>query len=239
MKFILWPAISIVWLLGQYAFAQAPEQTNESGGGFCQSFIAQAWRYGDARDNNAANNDPSSQQALLKGQIQAICLINEVQPRTDEGAIASDEQPSPETFTIPSLWWPQIQVGDAINERLIDSWRAYDNSGNTDQSREIPSNNASHVDVVVNGQLWPSLNYLERYSLMNQLGQSAKDYRYQLRIFIGNRPVGLQVCDFDGDIVSPIPLESPTVPDEVVLTPVCAVVLNYFDPGAIRGSRQR
>ena len=238
MKFILWPAISILWFLGQYALAQEPEQADDSSSGFCQNFIAQAWRYGEARDNNASN-DVSSQQALLKNQIQAICLINEVQPRTDEGAIASDEQPSPENFTIPSLWWSQRQLGDAINERLIDSWRAYNTSDRTEHDLEFSSHNTSHVDVVVNGQLWPSLNYLERYHLINQLGQSAKDYRYQLRVFIGNRPVGLQVCDFDGDIVRPIPLENPVAPDEVELTPVCAVVLNYFDQGAIRGGRQR
>jgi hypothetical protein len=236
-KFILWSAISTLWIFfpGQPTIVKAQEEEPQ---GPCQRLIEQAWRYGTTTTNDISIDELASSQALLREQVIAICLLNGEQPRTDEGAISTDQTPSPENFSVPSLWWPQQQLGDAINERLVDSWRAYANSANN-LNNATPEIDVPHVDVVINGQLWPSLNYLERYSLMSQFGQSAQDYDYQLRVFTGNRPVGLQVCDFHGDIVSPIPLEDPTKPGEIILKPVCAIVLNYFDQGAIRGGRQR
>ena len=99
---------------------------------------------------------------------------------------------------------------------MIDSWRAYDDA-------EESGKPIRHVDVVVNGQIWPLLTYLERYTVITQFGERAQSYGYQLRVFTGNRLVGLHVCDFTTDLSNPR----------------CAVELNYLGQGAIRGGRQR
>ncbi|MEM7064055.1 MAG: hypothetical protein AAF572_12935 [Cyanobacteria bacterium P01_B01_bin.77] len=160
----------------------------------------------------------------LQEQVNAVGLINDQQLITDIPATASASAPSDQEFTTPSLWWQQQQQGEAINRRLIDNWYAYNS-----QASPIP-----HVDVVVNGQIWPLLSYLEQYAFITQFGESAKSYGYQLRVFTGNRLVGLHVCDFG---------TAPSTPNihenaNVNVSPPCVVALDYFGQGAIRG-RQR
>lgn len=224
MKIILWSAIANLYLLliGQSAFAQL--QVEEQIRAECQ-LRAQQPRTDTIATDEQQSSPPAllTRQAKLAEQIEAMCQLNNQQPRTDDGAIATDDNPSPEHFTIPSLWWQERQIGDAINDRLIDSWSAYGNSGHNDDP-------PPHVDVVVNNQIWPILNYLERYSMIAQFGESAKDYGYQLRIFAGNQLVGLQVCDFT---------EVTMTADDGASTPTCIVELNYFGQGAIRGGRPR
>lgn len=159
----------------------------------------------------------------LAEQVAAVGLINDRKLITDTAATATASEPSAINFSIPSLWWQQQQQGEAINRRLIDNWHAYDRT-----ISPIP-----HVDVEVNGQIWPLLNYLEQYAFITQFGESAKSYGYQLRIFMGNRLVGLHVCDFsavnrtsESDIIQ----ENP---------PRCHVELDYLGQGSIRGGGQR
>ncbi|MBE9066288.1 hypothetical protein IQ260_06445 [Leptolyngbya cf. ectocarpi LEGE 11479] len=153
----------------------------------------------------------------LREQVNAVSQINEQQLITDIPATASAAAPSDQEFTVPSLWWQQHQQGEAIDRRLIDNWYAY-----SDQVSPIP-----HVDVVVNGQIWPLLNYLEQYAFITQFGESAKSDDYQLRVFTGNRLVGLHVCDFRAE-------RSSTGSNENTAEP-CVVELDYFGQGAIRG----
>lgn len=225
MKSMLWAGISALWLITSERYVLAQSQIESLGP--CQRLIQLSWRY-------ATSEEASSSQALLRDQVEAVCLINNEQPRTDDdSAIATDDNPSSEHFTVPSLWWRQQQM---INDRLVDSWHAYNNDTSLTAALQ------PHIDVIVNGQIWPSLSYLERYWLLTQFGESAKTYGYQLRIFTGNRPVGLQVCDFEGDIVAPAAptnSEEPAGPTAIAPVPVCAIVLNYFDEGAIRANRQR
>ncbi|MEM9265095.1 MAG: hypothetical protein AAGA46_06190 [Cyanobacteria bacterium P01_F01_bin.13] len=213
MKLTLWATISTALYLlvvGHSAVAQSPVERRVEQQPQCQLRNQQPLAAENTTDR------PPSSYTLLLDEIKAMCQLNEQRPRLDDNAIATDNDPSPQHFTIPSLWWPQQQMGEAINNRLIDSWRAYDDTENTDEP--MP-----HVDVVVNGQIWPLLNYLERYSFITQFGEGAKAYGYQLRIFTGSRLVGLHVCDFKSETSNPI----------------CAVELNYLGQGAIRGGRQR
>ncbi|MBT9313288.1 hypothetical protein [Leptothoe kymatousa] len=161
--------------------------------------------------------------------IPAVRQINNEQPVTDIPPSATADAPSERSFTVPSLWWQQQQQGNSINQRLIDTWSAYDSSVSA-----IP-----HVDVLVNGQIWPLLNYLEQYAFITQFGESAKAYGYQLRIFTGNRLVGLHVCQFS---------EAPSFNADTAANPnqasqnsadSCRVELDYFGQGAIRGGRRR
>ncbi len=217
MKVVLWSVIANLCLLSPWQSVFAQSQVDEQISSECQ-FRAQQLR----TDTIATGEHQPTLQTLLEEQVEAMCQLNNQQPRTDDGAIATDDNPSPEYFTIPSLWWQERQVGEAINDRLIDGWSAYGSTNNEDPP--------PHVDVVVNNQIWPILNYLERYSLIAQFGESAKDYGYQLRIFAGNRLVGLQVCDFT---------EVTITADDESSTPACIVDLNYFGQGAIRGGRPR
>ena len=227
MKIILWSAISILCLAlsGRSVLAQAEEQTAEAR---CQLLDQQP------RTDSLGAEGGSSSQTLLARQIEAMCQLNGQRPRTDEGAIATADKPSPEHFTVPSLWWQQQQVGDAINNRLVDNWRAYTDTVSLNTGHAIP-----HIDVIVNGQIWPLLNYLERYSMITQFGESAKNYGYQLRIFTGSRLVGLHVCDFDTAAETQSDQNTVATTADNIATPVCVVELNYFGQGAIRGGRQR
>ena len=160
----------------------------------------------------------------LEEQVAAVGLINDRQLITDTAATATAAEPSAYDFSTPSLWWQQQQQGEAINRRLIDNWHAYDGTISA-----IP-----HVDVEVNSQIWPLLNYLEQYAFITQFGESAKSYGYQLRIFMGNRLVGLHVCDFaaaDGASAADVYSQENL--------PRCHVELDYLGQGSIRGGGRR
>lgn len=159
----------------------------------------------------------------LAEQVDTVRQLNDQKPTTVEPPLATADAPSDQDFTIPSLWWQQQQQGDAISQRLIDTWRAYDSSVSA-----VP-----HVDVLVNGQIWPLLNYLEQYAFITQFGESAKSYGYHLRIFTGDRLVGLHVCDFFG-------IATNQVVDSALAEELnCIVELDYFGQGAIQGGRRR
>ena len=160
----------------------------------------------------------------LEEQVAAVALINDSRLITDKTATATALEPSAYNFSRPSLWWQQQQQGETINRRLIDNWHAYD--------RTISS--IPHVDVEVNSQIWPLLNYLEQYAFITQFGESAKSYGYQLRIFMGNRLVGLHVCDFaaaDGASAADVYSQENL--------PRCHVELDYLGQGSIRGGGRR
>lgn len=72
-------------------------------------------------------------------------------------------------LTIPSLWWANQQFGG----NLLDNWLAYPPRGTT----------PGRIDLVVNRQIWSSLDYLQRYEFVNHFGTVARDYGYNARIF--------------------------------------------------------
>jgi hypothetical protein len=71
--------------------------------------------------------------------------------------------------SVPSLWW----IKETSEKKLLDNWIAY------------PFNNhqPARVDVIVNQQIWSLLDYLERYDFVNSLGDIARTYGYNIRIF--------------------------------------------------------
>lgn len=171
---------------------------------------------------------PGIAQSVLIEQANTVRELNGQRPVIDATAVATDATPSAAGFTIPSLWWQQRQQGEAIKSfRLIDSWRAY----------EDPMQ-PHHVDVVVNGQIWPLLSYLQQYAFITQFGESAKSYGYQLRIFTGERLIGLHVCDF-ADGINRQTNNATEIDVRPALSPQCLVELDYFGQGAIRGGGQR
>jgi hypothetical protein len=111
--------------------------------------------------------------------------------RIDRDSMQTDEMISATEMSTPSLWYNREQLPNRLGgRRLINSWMAY----------EIDGYGLPVVDVVVNAQYWGVLNYLEQYGVVNTLGQSARDFGYNLRVYRGslyNRELlGVYVCDF-------------------------------------------
>ncbi|NEP60163.1 MAG: hypothetical protein F6K31_24700, partial [Symploca sp. SIO2G7] len=102
---------------------------------------------------------------------------------------------------------------------------------------DLTASSIPHVDLEVNSQIWPLLNYLEQYAFITQFGESVESYGYQLRIFTGNRLVGLRVCDFAGAVS--VTDEKLSQLDTQPPIAKCLVELDYLGQGAIRGGRQR
>ncbi|GAC1458824.1 MAG: hypothetical protein NVS2B14_02220 [Chamaesiphon sp.] len=88
-------------------------------------------------------------------------------------------------LTIPSLWWAKQQFGG----KFVNNWLAY-----TKERR---------VDLVVNRQLWSLLDYIDRYSFVNEFGSASRDFGYNIRVFNSQGTLlAAYTCDF-----------SPTQPD--------------------------
>ncbi|AFY41672.1 hypothetical protein [Nostoc sp. PCC 7107] len=90
---------------------------------------------------------------------------------------------NPQGLTTPSLWLAQANS----ENKLLDNWIAY------------PANATApgRVDVIVNQQIWSILDYLERYSFVNRLGNVARKDVYNLRIFNYQQELlGSYTCNF-------------------------------------------
>lgn len=77
-------------------------------------------------------------------------------------------------LTEPSLWLARDQIAAQakFGRRLINGWLAC--NGATEPSR---------VDVVVNAQLWSSLDFFDRFEFIKRFGKATSDYGYNLRVF--------------------------------------------------------
>lgn len=93
------------------------------------------------------------------------------------------------SLTIPSLWWTEDHhaAQDPSEAKLVENWLAY----------PLTNDEPGRVDVVVNRQLWSLLDYLERYEFINEFGNGAKDFGYNLRVFDSRAQLlGAYTCDF-------------------------------------------
>lgn len=76
---------------------------------------------------------------------------------------------SQKQLTIPSIWWAREQFGG----KLLDNWLAY----------PAKENRTPRIDLIVNRQIWSLLDYIERYKFVNNFGNVARDYGYNVRVF--------------------------------------------------------
>lgn len=109
-------------------------------------------------------------------------LIQGMPPEV-EGVITANNI-SESGLTIPSLWWVKEQFAGQI----LSNWLAYPNDNQI----------GGRVDLVVNRQVWSSLDYLQRYEFVNHFGMAAKEQQYNTRVF--NRQGGLlaaYTCNFN------------------------------------------
>ena len=129
---------------------------------------------------------------------------------TDRSIVAANTV-SQSDLTIPSLWWAQKQFGGA----LLTYWVAY--SGTDGAPRRI--------DLLVDQQVWNGTSYIDRYAFITQMGETAKDFSYNLRVFTWRGDLlGAYVCDFS-------PIDST---DSQAAPPQCNVFLGLSDPGAFQ-----
>lgn len=160
---------------------------------------------------NQKNTNPLGWRALkihlhtIAGRIFLLALVtnltthlttlptsaqNEVNPPLDLELMNNPDQAlsqgiftintiSQEGITNPSLWW----IRDQFGRRVVTNWLGYP------QERR--------VDIVVDRQVWSFINYVEKYSLINHLALTAREYGYNLRIFNNQGlPLGQAICEF-------------------------------------------
>ncbi|MDJ0675021.1 MAG: hypothetical protein QNJ36_06535 [Calothrix sp. MO_167.B42] len=86
-------------------------------------------------------------------------------------------------MTVPSFWWAK----ENSENKLLDNWIAYPSSGKE----------PARVDLVVNQQIWSLLDYFERYNFVNQMGNLARSYKYNVRVFnYQQERLATYTCDF-------------------------------------------
>lgn len=92
----------------------------------------------------------------------------------------------PDSMTQPSLWWAAEQFGP---NKMIDNWLA-----------DLVEKN---IKLVLNRQLWSSLNYIGHYSFIHHFGTVARDYGYDLYLFDEQRNcLASYTCDYTTTPVS-------------------------------------
>ncbi len=105
------------------------------------------------------------------------------QPVAVNRAILSEE-PSAVGLTVPSLWWAVQQFGGTAVQR----WQAY----------PAQEGVGGRIDLFVVPSVWGRMSYLQRYALVNQIGNSSRSFGYNL-ILRDRRDVlyGAYTCDFE------------------------------------------
>ena len=106
----------------------------------------------------------------------------EQKANSDKVGAIGDDTISAKEPTAPSFWWAKQQF-DPFEGKLVTNWQANPNAG--------------RIDLVVNRQLWSSLNYLDRYRFVNNFGTVARDYQYELRVFNERQKcLAVYTCNF-------------------------------------------
>jgi hypothetical protein len=118
----------------------------------------------------------SNDKVIAAGEIPATVscdlpldtkLLTEKDTENTESIITA-ETIHQDRLTIPSLWWAKEKI-DTYQGKLVDNWLAY-----PQQKR---------IDLIVNWQLWDLLDYVQKYTIVNDYGAVARSYGYNLRIF--------------------------------------------------------
>lgn len=114
-----------------------------------------------------AQADIAPSSATINPAMIQQGMCSRSQPGITETSISQDG------LTRPSLWWIQDQIAaqNKYSAKLIDNWLACN-----------PPNQPNRVDVLVNSQLWSSLDFFDRYEFINRFGSVATGFGYNLRV---------------------------------------------------------
>ncbi|MEC4804298.1 MAG: hypothetical protein SAJ12_14655 [Jaaginema sp. PMC 1079.18] len=133
---------------------------------------------------------PDSETAPKPAKFAERCVLDP-NTFTDEGLPGIENTITafsfnPDTMTQPSLWWAAAQFSP---NKMIDNWSAH-----------LVERN---IKLVVNRQLWSSLNYIGHYSFIHHFGTVARDYGYDLYLFDRQENcLASYTCDRDTTSVS-------------------------------------
>jgi len=126
-------------------------------------------------------------------------------------------------LTIPSLWWAKDQYAakEPFGRRLIENWIAFPT-----QNEQV-----GRVDFVVNRQVWSLLDYLQRYSFIQEFGAVASSYGYNIRIFDSQANLlAAYTCDFSPLQSSSLQRYSPPEPSTVPVDSKSPIFSSYTQP---------
>lgn len=182
------------------------------------------WVYGigpgaiaQAQDNLPANTgEQAVEQRRLRRLKQVPSLYDELRldcdnRRRDNGEldycedrdpnheIVDQDDTSPLRPTLPSLWWNRDQLPHRwwSNEdpnkprqwegyRLVTGWTAFHSM----------SSGTDIIDIQLDPRYWSSLDGVQQYGILNQLGVTGMSYGYQVRLYSSTELVGVHACDF-------------------------------------------
>jgi hypothetical protein len=130
-------------------------------------------------------------------------------------------------MTLPSLWWvtQQFAQKEPFGGKLLQEWRAY--PGQDNQPGEI--------DFIVNRQLWSLLDYLERYSFIDEFGATAQEFGYNIRVIDSadrtKPPIASYTCKFSPEALQslatlPAAQASVVVPPLMPRSGACTITLD-------------
>ena len=109
-------------------------------------------------------------------------LIQEERTTTRPDVITANTI-SQQGLTTPSLWWAREQFAG----KMLNNWIAYPTE--------------KRVDLVVNRQLWTLLDYMDRYRFVNEFGNVARDFGYNIRVFNPQRTLlAAYTCNFNSNL---------------------------------------
>ncbi len=161
----------------------------------------------------------------------------------DEDSVITSETFSSTGLTLPSLWWVKDQFSQKkpLATKLLRNWRAY--PGNPQRPGQI--------ELLVNRQFWSLLDYVERYTFLNEFGEAAREYRYNIQVIDSdaptNAPLASYTCDFSllapppdaaiADPAQPPPTRSVVGPNLDVNIPnlPCQISLDSSGKAGFRG----
>jgi hypothetical protein len=140
-----------------------------------------------------------------------------------EETVITSETFSTTRLTLPSLWWVKDQFAhkEPLAVKLLQNWRAYPGS----------SQQPGRIDLLVNRQFWSLLDYVERYTFLNEFGATAREYGYNIRVLDSNEalrreplaePIASYICNFNAIPVPVVNAEGTNA--EVANTEVTVVV---------------
>jgi hypothetical protein len=111
---------------------------------------------------------------------QEVSDLLEVRLRSPQ---VTDKNPSPITYTAPSLWLTNKLYGN----KLILTWFAF----------RRPQDNKSQVRLIARPDLWRRYTYLERYRFLRNFGEAASSVGYHLLVLDRqNFPLAAHTCNF-------------------------------------------
>jgi hypothetical protein len=152
-------------------------------------------------------------------------------------------QPSPTQPNVPSLWWirEQFEAKDELIRKLIQSWTV----------AEGTDGKPGQVNYVVNRQMWTLLDYVERYTFLNDFGTAARDYGFNVVVSANGlkAPLGSYVCNYTALELAELNLAKTLKSIEIARTattavtpvfvsvssPPCQILLDSGGKGSLRG----